>query len=327
MEETKKSKKGLIIGIIVAVAVIAAGASVFAFRSSRGLTGGSVSTFDAMKNSAKAMLSRTKPGKFLVDAHEDGKPASMTVDIDDLSLFSPSLSSLPFNIEVTFTLDGSKKLGCDINLDLFGMIDFSGSFGTTDKELYVDSPSLAKDSYKLTYATAAEDFKNSIFAPGSDSAYSITDEDSFNQTVEILSALSEKMSSGESFNIDSLQATLKENGLKCEFEEAKKDAEVGGENISVSARTLTLESEDIKAYGEYLEKVFSEDTLLSNSTVSTSFGDIDEITDALKNFDGTVTIEFDVYGSNLVKGNFSVVRGEKDFDCVFRPRKRSRYHF
>ena len=142
--------------------------------------------------------------------------------------------------------------------------EVSGSVYLTDDMMYVKEDSLFDTTLGITKGDLADDFKNSIFAYGSDSEYAIPDEKAYNIIVAMLEYCDALDTKEMEKDVEKLYKRYSKEIYKifcdnAEFEAENDEVRLGGEKKKVRVITITFDEGDVANMVEQICEYLCED--------------------------------------------------------------------
>ncbi|MBD5141968.1 MAG: hypothetical protein HDT25_11255 [Ruminococcus sp.] len=215
----------------------------------------------AMENTMESIGGNTfaEEKKLLEQALEDGS-FSLGFDVEGLTFNGVCEVSEKSNaVSQMYTLSNAEGNSAQV----YVYADEGGfKFGTTGNS--------GSHIYDVTLESFAEKLAASIFAPGSGSAYEMSETD-YNALLEYAETLSSVMKNAESKGDDKYQKVIDDfkNSLDPAIEE-KTDMEIGGETVKANTVTYTVSTDKIKDLLNQLFDLLAEDGQLDPETTGYS---------------------------------------------------------
>ena len=182
----------------------------------------------------------------------------------------------------------------------FKDIKFAGDVYVSENLIYVNEENVLEGAYGVEIKSFAEDLADSIFAPDSNSKYAL-DEDTYDQIIEMLDALSESSENNEAMQKDAEKL----------FEKLFKDLwDIVADNAEIES-----ESEEIRLGGEKT-KVRLITIVINDKAMENIINDVydylcesDDIVDFLEKYEDSFAPM-----ANLI--NRGMINGEKDISLA-----------
>lgn len=281
----KKSRKGLIIGIIAAAAVLVSAIAGFAvyklvFDTPRArLAKGFANLAEEMADYKGEIADKLDYAALMERFYTEPYSANMRMNITNPNLDS-AIDTIGLDISERVDYPG-RKLDGDFSISLWNAAILSGSMTVDDDTLYVSLPTFMKDTYSLNLESLGRDFNRSEWSRMLETQ--VEDSLSFDAFAEAGMPQSQQMLAEEYREIILndwkelvKSAVIEDSKTTIEIERAGKTIRCGGIRVVLEKEAVNLLLEDLKDgylespyMEEMVERLLAKENLFSEGSMET----------------------------------------------------------